>query len=435
MREAWLPPLLAALTISPGLAQVPPSAPPARLSLPAEAAHTTTSLTLAQAIELAIAQHPQLAAARSEIEASAAARLQAGMHPNPVLEAEIEDTRRETRSRTVLLTQSIELGGKRSARVDVAARGGEVARGQEALLRSQLRADVTAAFFDALIATERLQAAQASLDLARRATDTATKRVTAGKVAPVEEIKAKVAEANVRVEHARAAGELRSALLSLQTMVGVPGSVGSVIGNVALPDVPSEGVLLARLSGAPSLQQAQLEVERLGALARLERARRIADMAIGVGAKRSEELGRTQALLTFSMPLPLFNTNRGAELEAIRRQDRARHEAEAAALRLRAEVTRAHERLRSAVAEAQALQQEVIPGAQSAYEAASKGFELGKFAFLDVLDAQRTLLEARDRHLRAVAEAHRSTTEIDRLLADVPSSGLPGPAADTRETP
>lgn len=60
----------------------------------------------------------------------------------------------------------------------------------------------------------------------------------------------------------------------------------------------------------------------------------------------------------------------------------------------------------------------MLPGAQLAYENATKGFDLGKFSFLDVLDAQRTLFQARNQYLRALTDTHRAAAEIDRLLAD-----------------
>ena len=47
---------------------------------------------------------------------------------------------------------------------------------------------------------------------------------------------------------------------------------------------------------------------------------------------------------------------------------------------------------------------------------AVKGFDLGKFGFLDVLDAQRTLLAAKGQYLRALGETHRARIELDRLL-------------------
>ena len=56
------------------------------------------------------------------------------------------------------------------------------------------------------------------------------------------------------------------------------------------------------------------------------------------------------------------------------------------------------------------------PGAQSAYEAARTGFELGKFSFLDALDAQRTWLQVRSQYFAAVAQVHRNAAEIERQL-------------------
>ncbi|MBY3742151.1 TolC family protein, partial [Escherichia coli] len=51
-----------------------------------------------------------------------------------------------------------------------------------------------------------------------------------------------------------------------------------------------------------------------------------------------------------------------------------------------------------------------------AYSAAARGFEAGKFNFLDVLDAQRTLFQARIRYLDVLAKVYQSATTVDRLL-------------------
>ena len=59
-----------------------------------------------------------------------------------------------------------------------------------------------------------------------------------------------------------------------------------------------------------------------------------------------------------------------------------------------------------------------LPGAKSAYIAATVGFENGKFNFLEVLDAQRTYFAAKSQYLKALAEAHRSAADIDRVLGD-----------------
>ncbi|MDZ5457564.1 TolC family protein, partial [Azohydromonas lata] len=209
MRYLWLPPLLAACMTLPCLAES--GADAARQATPAAAgtvAATTPALTLDQALALALAHYPDLAAARSEVQATQAALLVAGARPAALAEGELEDTRRETRSTTLRLAQPIELGGKRQARLEAAGRGLDVALARQALRRGQLRAEVTAAFAEALVAQERVRLAQAALELARGGSEAAQRRVTAGKVSPIEETRARVAQAGVAVELAQARGEL-----------------------------------------------------------------------------------------------------------------------------------------------------------------------------------------------------------------------------------
>ncbi|OEZ96300.1 cobalt-zinc-cadmium resistance protein CzcC precursor [Duganella sp. HH101] len=151
-------------------------------------------------------------------------------------------------------------------------------------------------------------------------------------------------------------------------------------------------------------------------MAQLELSQRTPDVSFHVGGKRSEELGRTQAVFGLSLPLPLFDRNQGGVLEAARRVDKARDELAAATLRLESDLAQAGADFELARQQAQALRVDILPGAQSAYDAASTGFDYGKFGFLDVLDAQRTLLQAQTLYLNALADAHRALAAIDRLL-------------------
>ena len=417
---------IAALAGTNVLAQHPsgPGASPALQQTPGAAGVGVPPVTLANAIQFALEHNPELSAARREIEAAEGARIQAGAFQNPTLSIEIEDQRRETRTTTFLLSQPLELGGKRGARMDAADRAIEVARVQLEAKEADLRANVTAAFFATLISQERVRLAQASLDLANVGSQAAGKRVMAGKVSPVEETKAKVAEANVRLELVQARGELQSNLQLLRALTARASGIEAVDGNaLAVPQPLPVDAVEERLANSPSMRQARLEVQRLGALSDLERAKRLPDITVSAGAKRAQEIGRSQAVIGISVPLPIFDTNRGNIVEALRRQDKAEDDARALELRLRADVGAARQRYLTASTEVTALLREILPGAQSAFDAASKGFELGKFSYLDALDAQRTLLQARSQYLRSLADAHRSVTDLDRLLGGPAASG------------
>ena len=146
-------------------------------------------------------------------------RRSSGARPNPEIQALI-GTPGESRTTTLQLAQPIELGGKRSARVAVAELGQAQASVDIQARRSQVRADVAEAFYNAAIAQGGFRLAQTSADLAGRAADAVTKRVTAGKVSPVEETRVNVARAGVRVELLQAEGELRSSRQRLALLLG-----------------------------------------------------------------------------------------------------------------------------------------------------------------------------------------------------------------------
>lgn len=395
------------------------------------ASEPAAPLTLNAALELALGANPELSAAGRELEALDATITQAQARPNPELSALIEDTRRETRTTTLQLNQQIELGGKRSARIEAAERGRDAASLELDAKRAEIRAVVTEAFFDVLVAQERLRLAQASVELAQRATGAAARRVTAGKVSPVEETRARVAEAAVRVEQAQAASEVTTARRRLAATWGnsSPRFERAEGDPEALPPLPSMADLNARLAASPNLLRARIEVDRRQSLAEVERSRSVPDMIVSLGGKRIEEQDLNQAILGVSIPIPIFDRNQGNLLEALRRTDKARDELSATGIRLSNELVQAHERLNTARQEVASLQRDILPGAQSAYDAATKGFELGKFSFLEVLDAQRTSFQAKSQYLRALAEAHRSAAEIERILGAASTQSTLAPAA------
>jgi cobalt-zinc-cadmium efflux system outer membrane protein len=375
-------------------------------------------LTLSAALALADDGNADLAAARHELLAEDGAVRQAGLLPNPSLSLERVDTRRDTRETTLQLSQPLELGGKRAARVQAAQRGREGAAAWLLQRRTEVRAETAAAWFAVLAAQEQLRLAQQASELAQRAAAATGRRVVAGKVSPVEQTRAQVAASTVGLELIRARSALATARVRLAALWGNPSPrFEQVAGEIAaLPELPSlaeQRVLVAR---APAMQVAGAELAWRQALTQVELSRRVPDVALTVGSKRSEELGRTQAVFGVSLPLPLFDRNQGAVLAAARRVDQARDGVAATAARLEAELVAAREEYAAARAQALALREEILPGAQSAYEAASTGFDYGKFGFLDVLDAQRTLLQAQSHYLTTLADAHRAQAAITRLL-------------------
>lgn len=384
-------------------------------------AATAQMLTMDQALETAFANNPDLAAAQWETGIAQGERQQAGLIPNPEVSWEAEDTRRNSRTTTVMINQPIELGGKRGARIEVASRAQDAAGIELERKRNVLRADVIQAFYSSSTAQQRLLLSRQSLELAERGLRVAQGRIKSGKSSPVEGTRAEVQLSEVRLELRRAERDEASAYQRLAQVMGAPLPAFVSVGDPgrSMPTVPDSSLLLNRIGETAELRLAKLQIDQREASLGLEKAQRIPDLTVSIGSQYDERERERVNVVGLSMPIPLFNRNQGNVLAAARRTDQARDLRNASELRLRTEIQTTLDQWMTANTEVASFNQTILPAAQSAVDTATRGFEMGKFNFLDVLDAQRTLISARTQYIQAIAEATDAWVRIERIFGDV----------------
>ncbi|MFV3402543.1 TolC family protein [Pseudomonas sp. NY15463] len=378
-------------------------------------------LSLAQALDAASAQNPELAAVGREIGMAEGERLQAGLIPNPELSWEVEDTRRDSRTTTLMLSQPLELGGKRRARVDVAEAGQLIARLALERQRNVLRAEVIQAYHAALRAQTALELAQQSQALTERGVRVVEGRVKAGQSSPVEATRAQVQLAQAQAAVRRAQSARSIAWQALARLTGSAEAGFERLDDNTLSPGPAPEVenLLAKVEQTAEWRLAAAQIERSEASLGSEKAQRIPNLTVSLGSQYSREERERVNLIGLSMPLPLFDRNQGNVLAAARRADQARDLRNAVALRLRSDTLSAVQQWATAMGEVQAYDRTILPSAQQAVDTATRGFETGKFAFIEVLDAQRTLIEARGLYLDALAQAVDAKAQVERIYGQL----------------
>ncbi len=388
----------------------------------AETVEPVKPLTLEMALGFAMRANPNIAVAEREREAIEGARTQAAVRPNPSISTSIQDTRSDTRQIFLQFNQEVELGNKRKARMDAADAFYKKATAELDSKKAEIHANVVTAFYEVLAAQERLKLSKSSLEVANLALDAATKRVKAGKSSPVEETKSKIAESSAKIEVNQATSQLNSARKRLSALWGnsSPMFVHAEGDVENIPPVSSIADLSASLESSPAISLAKLEISARDGLTKVERSKVTPNIKISAGVLNNQELGGlNQALLGVTVPIPLFDRNQGNLQEAVGRQYKAQDELVALRAHLEASLATQYERLNAARQASESLRSEILPGAQSAFDAANKGFSAGKFSFLDVLDAQRTLFQAKSQYIQALLDAHQSVAEIERILGDV----------------
>ncbi len=375
------------------------------------------SITIEEALAKALTENPEFAAAQWNTGIAEGARTQAGLLPNPELSWSVEDTRSDSRITSIQVSQPIELGGKRGARIDVSERDQDAVAIDLERKKSTLRADVIQVFYSALRAQEGWQLSTQSLDLASRGLQVAEGRVKAGKASPIEIARAQVQLSEIQLELNRARLNRSNAYKQLALITGATTpNFEHVEGDLErLPYLPSQAEMLARIAETADVRLASMQIQRAESSLELEKSQRIPDINVSVGSQYDEGLGERVNLLGLSMPIPLFNRNQGNVLAAARGASQARDVRNATELRLRAEAQQAFEQWENARSEVDSIRRTLLPTAQQTVEGAVRGFEMGKFSFIDVLDAQRTLVSMRSQYLNTLDEAISAWVRLEKI--------------------
>ena len=61
------------------------------------------------------------------------------------------------------------------------------------------------------------------------------------------------------------------------------------------------------------------------------------------------------------------------------------------------------------------LRENILPESKKAYEITRQGYLQGRFAFIDLLDAQRTLFDAQAQYLLELTDYYNSIIELENI--------------------
>ncbi len=351
---------------------------------------------------------------------------QAGTRPNPELGIEVENfggsgpyrgfDQAET---TVEFSQTVELGGKRPARVGSARAELAAARARRTQARADLAYDLAIAYAEAEVAARKVGLAEVTLALAMEDARIATALVEAGREAEVRAIQARSAVAAARADLDTAKVAADEALARLSAMSGAAAPFTSLSGSLLTLSPPATAGATIDVMTVPAVVVASAERDVAASRVQVERTRAAPDATVSVGARRYAGDDATALVAGVSVPLPLFDQNRGgvsaaqAELRAAEaRLDGVRGEAEA-------DIRIGYRQI--GVAESQVSAAfEVERAAEEVYRLTRIGYESGRLPLSEVVAARRALSEARLRTLDAQLNRVRAEAAIARLQGRAP---------------
>jgi cobalt-zinc-cadmium efflux system outer membrane protein len=376
----------------------------------------TGTITLRQALAMALLHNPDLAGAAWDVRMAEARRIQAGLPPNPELSFDMDIISPiRAAERTLQLGQVIFPSPKLQRQAKVAARQRDLAGWDYEARRISVFARTTKAFVALRAAQEKVGLADEITAVSQRMAHTAGERVRSGKASPLEEMKAKVELGRVRMEMEEARQAVPASQRRLAALWGStqPSFEGAEAEFDIAGTIPAAEDLAALLANNPEVARWATEMELRQAVLRLEKTRVIPDLTLAGGWKHEDQSDGGVASL--SIPLPIFDRNQGSIREAEYDLARGREQRRAAETRAYSDLAEAYQSLATAHAKATILRDDVLPEAQKAFDASLEGYREGKFGYLDLLDAQRTLFDARIEYIDAVADYYTAAADVEGL--------------------
>jgi len=357
-------------------------------------------LRLADLIDEARKNNPELEAAREQANAAASSVAPAGALDDPMLMVQLWNTPVDFSSVPLMvqLSQSIPLGGKRGARRDAAGGDAAVARANAAAKARDIEAAVAKAYFDLYLADRTLEADEEIESTLRSLMSAASSRIASGKGEQAEALRAQSELLKVQSDREAVAARRVAASARLVALLNRP--PGSEIGRTMEPGLlerlPAEEQLRVRaVRDRPEVSAAKAMIGGAEARQRLAGADRVPDISVFVAEMHTF---RTPGVSDFifagvqgNLPLWSGSKNRprvdaaGAQLSA------ARANAKALENRIVAEVADAYAEVAAERRQVE-LHHQLIPVARQALASATASYTSGKGNFLMVLDSERDLL-------------------------------------------
>lgn len=381
-------------------------------------------LTLSEAIGRAVASDPALRAADAGVDAARGGLRQARVRPNPELSAEVENFNGQGELRgldgaetTFSLSQEVELGGRRSARIRLADRELHGAELERVVRGLDLIRDVQIAYYDALAAAELVRIAEERLETAQALNASVARRVAAARDPLMAGARSEAGLAEARIALTRAQAEAATARATLASLVG--GETGFSLTPADFAALPAEDHEHAEpTDAAPDLARLAAARDRANASIRVERSLAWQNPTLSLGYRQFATDDNEGALVAgVSIPLGVFDRNQGSIARARAEQRRAEFDLEAGRRTLMREVAALQRSLVADAIAVAATEQEVIPQAERALNLAQEGYNRGAFSYLDVIEAQRALSDARQARVDALRTYHNNEASLDRLTA------------------
>jgi len=382
--------------------------------------YANESINLKQVIQRAIDNHPNIGASEYYLEASEKQLQQSKKIDNPTLSIEREDfglsSPEQAKTR---LGISIPINWvERRARTATANVEIKSSRSKLQSAKAQLIKDVSHQFITTLGKQEQQKLIREEVSIANSVLEIVKGRAQAGRISPVEETKAALTLNQAILQEQDINVALNRSKLKLKELLSINFENGMVLINdlSILTSLPELNILFQQIPRSLAYQRWAIEAEKQGTMIQHTQAEQWPEISFSAGVTQFESDGKQAMDFSMDIEIPMFDRNisqvdaEKANLLAIKTEQKS------LAIQLRQSIIETYFNWQAALNKLNTLKKQIIPQAQEIFDSVQDSYTLGKLTYLDVLDAERSLVAARKQYIESTVDYHHAKTTMDFLL-------------------
>ncbi len=379
------------------------------------------SLSVEDAIRVAIDHSPQLRSAGYRIDATTGRVLQAGLYPNPSLSfgGEALGSSGGNGGETIyLIEQEIVLGGKLGRARDVAESDRLAARAEFVAEEFAVATRVMRAYYAGVSAQERLVKREELSALAAQLLEAVTAQVQAGSATEPDRLRAEVVFEQAQIELDAARFEVKAVMQALASAIGLNEQIDMPLVSSMdhLPELSSlEELMAATLDANSRISLARIAIVRAKQAHRLAKAQGIPELTASIGPRYSDIDNETTVDVGLGLEIPLFDRNQGEVQAALAERLSASAQLRNVQLELLAEVSAAWAMYETAYAASSRYQHQLLPKAERTLDLTRQAYRSGKTDYLRLLDAQQVVVESRIAYVNTLQRLHIAAALLNEL--------------------
>jgi outer membrane protein TolC len=397
-------------------------------------AETLPAANLDSLLAIAFRVNPKLLAIEAAHRAALERIPRAGALPDPMLSFSAEGapltdpSPTEAMEKKIMLSQMFPFPGKQGLMKSAMATEAEMARAQFDRARLDVAADLHKAFYDLHLLYESIDVLEESRGTVQTFADIARTKYEVGTAEQQDVLKAMVelAQENNRLVILRE--RIPAAVARINAILDRPSQ--EPLGRPALPDptmqLPEPGVLERKaLELQPMLKMKEWAVAKSEYDLRLARKEALPDFTVGVEYMGLREAADAWTLM-LGLTLPVWRGNKVAPLrreaeQSLRstRSDRDQTQNEVVFM-----VRDAYTMASTSKTLVELYRDSVLPQAQQSLASARAAYETDRVGFLELLDAQRSLLDFRLEYQDALAMYLKSLADLGVAVGDFAMLGV-----------